>query len=265
MCAAFAPARADDAPAGAGPDVKTRSEVVRVVEELRTEAAKIRRLAWKHDVPADLLTRDQLKKELEAMILEDFKPDEYARDKKILQRLGLITADEDPLEMTKRFLEQGIAGFYNPKTKRLYIIDGLSVEAQRPTMLHELIHALEDQYIDLETRQKAVEKDSDALFALKCTIEGSAERARKIYEKANPEIAKLSQREQARSPEHGGADQDAPGHARDPLRAVAAPLPDGARAGDALRRAPTIRAAWRGCTRATRPRRRSSASTPGAS
>lgn len=190
---------ADGAPAGTTPDAQKREEIVKVVEELRIEASKLRGLAWKHDVPSDLLTRDQLKKHLEAMIEEEFKPDEYARDKKILQRMGLLSGDEDPLEMTKRFLEQGIAGFYNPKTKRLYIVDGLSVDAQRPTMLHELIHALEDQYIDLETRQKAVEKDSDALFAMKCTIEGSAERARKLYEKAHPDIAKRSHEEQAKA------------------------------------------------------------------
>lgn len=195
-------AGADDvAPASAPaatPDAARRAEIVRVVEELRVEASKIRGLAWKQPVPADLLSREQLKAQLEDMIKEDFKPDEYARDLKILRRLGLLTAEEDPLEMTKRFLEQGIAGFYNPKTKRLYIIDGLSVEAQRPTMLHELVHALEDQYIDLEARQKAVEKDGDRLFALKCTIEGSAERARAIYEKAHPDIAKLSQQEQSK-------------------------------------------------------------------
>ena len=32
--------------------------MLKVVEELRVEAAKIRGLAWKHDVPADLLSRD---------------------------------------------------------------------------------------------------------------------------------------------------------------------------------------------------------------
>ena len=66
-------------------------------------------------------------------------------------------------------------------------------------MLHELIHALEDQYIDLEARQKPVEKDSDALFALKCAEEGSAEHARKLYEKAHPDVAKLSHQEQAKA------------------------------------------------------------------
>ena len=190
-------ARADETPAaGTAPDAKTRDEIVKVVDELRAEASKIRGLAWKHAVPADLLTRAQLTRKIEEMIQEDLKPDEYARDLKILRRLGMLTAEEDPIEMEKRFLAQAVAGYYDPKAKRLYIIDGLSVDAQRPTMLHELIHALEDQYIGLEARQKLVEKDSDALFALKCLEEGSAEFARKAYEKAHPDVAKRSLAEQ---------------------------------------------------------------------
>ena len=193
------PDKAPPAPAPQvdGPDEAQRAKVKQIVDELREEAAKIRGLAWKHDVPADLLTRAQLKVKLEEMIKEDFKPDDYARDVKILRRMGLLTPDEDPLEISKRFLEKGIAGFYNPKTKRLYLIDGLSGDGQRPTILHELIHALEDQYIDLEKTQKAVEEDSDRIFAVKCAIEGSAETARALYEKDHPAVAILSRKEQA--------------------------------------------------------------------
>lgn len=185
-----------DAPAADGPDEAQRAKVKQIVAELRDEASKIRGLAWKHDVPADLLTRAQLRVKLEEMIKEELKPDEYARDLKILRRMGLLAADEDPIEIQKKFLEKGVAGFYNPKTKRLYIIDGLTGDGQRPTILHELVHALEDQYIDLEKTQKAVEEDSDRMFAVKCAIEGSAETARLLYEKDHPEIAALSRKEQ---------------------------------------------------------------------
>ncbi len=185
------------APQGNGPDEALRAKVKQIVDELREEASRIRGLPWKQDVPADLLTRAQLKERLEEMIKEELKPDEYARDLKILRRMGLLTPDEDPIEIQKGFLEKGIAGFFNPKTKRLYLIDGLSGDGQRPTILHELVHALEDQYIDLEKTQKAVEEDSDRIFAVKCAIEGSAETARALYEKDHPDVAILARKEQA--------------------------------------------------------------------
>ena len=183
----------------AGPDAKTRAQVIKILDDLREEAAKIRGLAWKTKVEADLLTRPQLAKRLEEMIKDDFDPKEYDRDLKALRRLGLLTAQQDPIELTKKFLEVGIAGYYDPKTKKLYLIDGLTGDAQRPTILHELTHAIEDQYIDLEKTQDAIKKDQDKSFALKCAIEGSAETARAIYDEEHPEYQRLSQQEQLKS------------------------------------------------------------------
>jgi Zn-dependent peptidase ImmA (M78 family) len=199
-----APAPADGptpapAPAPSTPDAARREEVLRIVDALRIEASRIRGLPWKQEVPADLISREQLRKNLEEMIKEELKPDEYERDLRMLRRLGLLREDEDPIQIQLKFLEQGIAGYFNPKTKRFYVIDGLTGDGQRPTILHELVHALEDQYIDLEKTQKALEKDGDRLFALKCLIEGSAEHARLQYQKEHPDIARLAMREQTTS------------------------------------------------------------------
>jgi hypothetical protein len=201
---AGAPARADDAPASgkgapAGSAAAARERLLAVVDELRAEASAIRGLAWKTRVEAELQSREELQKSLEKMIKEDLDPADYEREVKALRRLGLIAKDEDPIELTKRFLGQGVAGYFDPKTKRLYLIDGLSVDAQRPTILHELVHALEDQYVDIEKTQDAIKKDGDKVFALKCVLEGSAEEARSLYEARHPEYARLSAEEQRKS------------------------------------------------------------------
>jgi hypothetical protein len=188
-----------DADEPAGPDAKTRADVIKILDDLREEASRIRGLAWKSKVEADVLTRAQLMKRLEEMIKDELDPKEYERDLKTARRLGLLTAEQDPIEMTKKFLSLGIAGYFDPKTKKLYLIDGLTGDAQRPTILHELTHALEDQYIDLEKTQEAIKKDQDKMFALKCVIEGSAETARSIYDKEHPDYARLSQQEQMKS------------------------------------------------------------------
>jgi len=197
------------APAPAAPEAEPAIDpvksaaVLKIVDELRIEAAKIRGLAWKKEVPAELISRAQLKRNLEQMIKDELKPDEYERDVKLLHRLGLLRPDQDPLEIEKAFLEKGIAGYFNPKTKRFYVVDGLTGEGQRPTILHELVHALEDQYIDLDVTLKRVEKDGDRVFALKCVIEGSAEHARLAFESEHPGIAKIALEDQKKS---SGAD-----------------------------------------------------------
>jgi hypothetical protein len=175
----------------AGPTEQEREALRKMVAELREEASKIRGLAWKRDVPADLLSRAQLRENFLKEIEEEYTPEELERDTKVLRRLGLLTAHEDPIQLQLDMFQEMAGGFYDPKVGKLFIIEGMAGEAQKPVILHELVHALEDQWFDLELRVRPLEYDPDRLFAEKCLEEGSAEHARELYQKAHPDIDKL--------------------------------------------------------------------------
>lgn len=198
LAASFATAFADDAPAPApAPPVAPapaaadaeRELIKRLVAELRAEAATIRGLAWKFEVPADLVTRDQMRADFMEELKTEYPEGERDRDLKMLRRLGMLGPDQDHVAMIMDVMQAAVGGYYDPKAKHLRIVEGFAGEAQRPVILHELIHALEDQYIDLLGRAKPFEDDSDRTFAEKCITEGSAEHARELYEKAHPDIA----------------------------------------------------------------------------
>ena len=193
-------------PAPAGPagiaDEARRAAILAIVDDLRDDAARIRGLPWKFPVPADVISRAEMRKDFERQVREELKPDVYARELKLARRLGVLGADDDPIAMTLTFMERGVAGYYDPKRRHFYVVDGLSGEAQRPTILHELVHALEDQYFDLRKQVEPLEEDGDAMFAMKCVQEGSAELARKRYERENPAVARLAQAEQRKSPDN---------------------------------------------------------------
>jgi hypothetical protein len=183
-------ARADDPPAGA-PSAAERAECVRMVDELRADAARIRGLAWKEPVPADLISRKQLRASFLEDLDEDYPPAKRARDLAIMWRTRMMNRKEDPLEMEMSFLEIGVAGFYDPRKKYFRIVEGFVGDGQRPTILHELTHALEDQYFDLRGRVKPIEEDADRMFAEKCIEEGAAELARVRYEAEHPELKRV--------------------------------------------------------------------------
>jgi hypothetical protein len=188
--------RAEDGAKPPPPTDEERAEVRRLVDELRGQASRIRGLAWKKDVPADLLSRDQMIEHFLKDLDEEYPPERRARDAKILRRLGMLQPGEDVVELMIDMLRDNVQGFYDPKTDRLYLIQGVSPQAQKPSILHELIHALEDQYYDLYARVKPLEDDDpDRFFAEKCVGEGSAEHARMLYEKDDPEAAKRAQQE----------------------------------------------------------------------
>jgi hypothetical protein len=70
-------------------------------------------------------------------------------------------------------LEEQIVGYYDPKTKVLYIVEGSDKEAVGVTVPHELVHALQDQYISLDSIQK-IEGDNDRRVAAQAVFEGQA-------------------------------------------------------------------------------------------
>jgi hypothetical protein len=184
------PALAAEPAEPAEPSAEEREAVRQMVEDLREEAAAIRGLAWRYHVPADFLTREQLRANLVQMVEDEMEPEELERDTRIARRVGILGPDEDPLELMLGMLSEMVAGYFNPQTKHLYLIEGMVGDGQKPVILHELVHALEDQYLDLEDRTKRLEDDPDRLFAEQCLVEGSAERARVLYQQKYPEIGK---------------------------------------------------------------------------
>ena len=89
------------------------------------------------------------------------------------KRFGLLP---DTLQLQKllvNLLEEQIVGFYDPKTKVLYIVNGSTSEIVGITVTHELVHALQDQYISLDSVQK-VEGDNDRQSAAQAVFEGQA-------------------------------------------------------------------------------------------
>jgi hypothetical protein len=89
------------------------------------------------------------------------------------KRLGMIP---DTLNLSKfliDLLEEQIVGYYDPKTKVLYVVSDAPKEAVSITITHELVHALQDQYISLDSTQK-VENQNDRQSAAQAVFEGQA-------------------------------------------------------------------------------------------
>ncbi len=93
--------------------------------------------------------------------------------------LGLTPAGTDITETFLKLLGTGILGFYDPDTKAFYLVDdlgGLDSPTSHTTVVHELTHALQDQYYDLNSLEKARTdaNDWDGVTAFLDTIEGDA-------------------------------------------------------------------------------------------
>lgn len=174
-------------PATARADDAEQAALQKMVDELRPVVAKLRGLEWKHDVPAAVMSRDELIAFMLEKLDEDFPPEKRELAVRIVRRHHLLRPDEDPLALELEMMKEMVAGFYDPDTKRFYVIEGMVGEAQKPTIVHELLHALEDQHFDLEAIEKPFrENDPDRVFAIRCMWEGSAEWIRRRYQQQDP-------------------------------------------------------------------------------
>ena len=81
------------------------------------------------------------------------------RSELVLKKFGLLPRDFDLEKFLVALLREEVAGYYDPKTKTVNLLDWVPMEEQEPVMAHELTHALQDQSVGLEKWMKKGEKD----------------------------------------------------------------------------------------------------------
>ena len=87
--------------------------------------------------------------------------------------LGLIPDTLELLGLMQQLLEEQIVGYYDPATKVLYIVEGASKALLKQTVAHELVHALQDQYVRIDSIQQMT-ADADRQLAAQSVLEGHA-------------------------------------------------------------------------------------------
>ncbi len=93
-------------------------------------------------------------------------------DEEVLKLLGLIGARVDLRAVSASVFGEGVAGYYDPRSKRLRIVNGAVPGSLTDIALaHELTHALEDQTFGIGTGESS---NDDRALADLALVEGSA-------------------------------------------------------------------------------------------
>ena len=130
-------------------------------------------LKFKSPPKVETRSKEQVREYILKQVSDTQAVRELAGEEAAYKRLGLIpdTLKLQPF-MESLLLEQ-IVGFYDPHTKVLYIVDGSAKDLVATIVTHELVHALQDQYISLDSVQKAT-GDNDRTTAAQSVFEGQA-------------------------------------------------------------------------------------------
>ena len=111
----------------------------------------------------------------------------YATESKVLHALALVDDHPDLARAERELQGESVVGFYDPDTKALYVRGVDARPSVRHVLVHELTHALQDQWFNLN-RDTATDDESD--LAYRTLVEGDAVRIEDQY------IASLSAADQ---------------------------------------------------------------------
>src|SRR4029077_13004919 len=214
-------------------------ELFHTVDEILVFDSKKTGLPIKHQVKRKLTSRDEV-----VAYLEKHTNDEDAkrlkRSELVLKKFGLLPREFDMEKLLVDLLREEVAGYYDPKTKTVNLLDWVPLEEQEPVLAHELTHALQDQSIGLDRWMKKGEKDLGEIkkdptpadiendeidSAREALVEGQAETVMLEYELApagrsiadSPDLVETMEEQMANGTDDSTVFKDAPIFLRESL------------------------------------------------
>jgi hypothetical protein len=158
-------------------------ELLATIEQIEQETADLRGLELLEEINKQIMTRAELRANVEEIIDEEYTP-EVAQDEALALWLLRLIEDRnlDLYQLQIDLLGEQIAGYYDPETKELVVIsdDGGLSAVDKVTMSHEVVHALQDQHFDLAAVD-SLATNADQEFAITSLIEGDATTGMSLY------------------------------------------------------------------------------------
>ena len=129
---------------------KEAEELFRSVDEILAFVSKDTGLPIKEPVKRKLADREEVQRYIERRMQEDKDTKRLERSAVSLKKFGLLPEHFDLRPFLLALLKEQVAGFYDAKTKTVYLLDWLEPDAQKPVLAHELTHALQDQNFGID-------------------------------------------------------------------------------------------------------------------
>ncbi len=133
-------------------------ELFKSIDEILAFVSKDTGLPIKEPVKRKLVTREEVGQFLEQRMKEDKDTEKLERSETSLKKFRLLPKNFDLRPFLVTLLKEQVAGYYDPKTKTVNLLDWVAPEEQKPVMAHELTHALQDQNFGMEKWMEAGDK-----------------------------------------------------------------------------------------------------------
>lgn len=158
-------------------------ELEAFLEQVEVDTETLRELVATTDIVLDFPTRTDVIDFLNIQFAEYYTEEVVAADTAFYRAFGLIPDDYDLVSEIAELYGAQVAGYYDPETQIMNVIlsSGEAPEDDLPFLdriifAHEYVHALQDQYFDLDAFYVEVEDGDnvDVILARQALVEGDA-------------------------------------------------------------------------------------------
>lgn len=153
--------------------VSSDPELVEIASELLPKLAERSGMELRRPVRLERRSRGQLERYLRAKLDEEFPPDEAQAMVDSYALLGLVPSDLDLRSVLLALYTEQVAGFYEPDSTALFVMDDQPRSSLESLLMHELVHAIQDQNADLDALTDPA-LGNDRAIAAQAAIEGQA-------------------------------------------------------------------------------------------
>ncbi|HXI20956.1 MAG TPA: hypothetical protein VNH46_07725, partial [Gemmatimonadales bacterium] len=152
---------------------QTDQVVARLVDSLAPAVERAVGLKFKQPPRSAVRSRDQIRAYVLHKLDEEL-PTEKARGLQATYRLlGLLPDSLDLRAVLLDLFTEQIVGYYEPDSTTLFVVSNADPQTLRLLVAHELVHALQHQYLPLDSILRQ-QDDNDRLMAAQSILEGQA-------------------------------------------------------------------------------------------
>ena len=164
----------------------------RIARDLTPLVERASGLTFRRPAVISVRTREQVRQYLNRKMAHEYPPAELAAVQRAYRAFRLIP---DTLDLRRLILDlyaEQVAGFYDPDSATLFVVRGADPAMLRLVMAHELVHALQDQYMPLN-RILQLRRQNDRQMAGQAVAEGQATLASMMALAPGMDLPDLSQ------------------------------------------------------------------------
>jgi hypothetical protein len=153
--------------------ISSDPELVELAEGLLPDLAHRSGLGLARPVRLERRSRPELVRYLESKLDEELPTERARATVEAYALLGLVPESLDLREVLLGLYTEQVAGFYEPDSAALFVLDDQPRSALEGLLVHELVHAIQDQNADLAALTDR-ELGNDRAVAALAAIEGHA-------------------------------------------------------------------------------------------